>query len=309
MAATDGFLSRSVALIRNFALDSYEEVQWTDASLADLLNTANAQVYEEMVSVSDPKVHYQRAEFDVDLVSGTDEYVYPANMRKLIRLYKENTDGDYQKEILLAAPNSNLPGMVMMGTDRGFKIVPVPQSNSNDWILEYIPGVTPFLWQGLQKVEGGGYPTPTTTSFGVDTTFAYGSFIDQTDYYVNSYIRFISGTEKESVRRITGQVLRSHSTTKAQLTITPALTNAPVAGDIIEVLPCLKPPFDKAIAWRVVMTMKAADADQRHYLTAKTEYDSLMRTVMNREADLQARVGPSITEDWLDGEDYGYTLI
>ena len=309
MAATDGFLSRAIEHIRDFSLDTYEEVQWTGAKLSDLLNTANALVYEEMVSVSDPKINYQRAEFDVDIVSGTDEYSYPGNMRKLLRLYKEDSQGDYQKEVLPAAPNSNLPGMVMMGTDRGLKIVPVPQSNSDDWILEYIPGVTPFLWQGLQKVEGGGYPTPTTTSFGVDTTFAYGSFIDQTDYYVNSYIRFISGTEKESVRRITGQVLRSHPTTKAQLTITPALANAPVADTIIEVLPCLKPPFDKAIAWRVVMMMKAADADQRHYLTAKTEYDSLMRTVMNREADLQGRVGPSLTEDWLNTEDYGYAMI
>ena len=43
MAATDGFLSRAIEHIRDFSLDTYEEVQWTGAKLSDLLNTANAK--------------------------------------------------------------------------------------------------------------------------------------------------------------------------------------------------------------------------------------------------------------------------
>jgi hypothetical protein len=297
----DGFLTRSLEFIKNFAMDTYEEAQWQDTQLIDLINSANHEVFEELVSVSDPKAHFLLAEEALTIVADKDEYQWPNDMRKFISLVKEDASGNDQYEITMSDPASRLAGINV--TANGFKIVPMPKSGESGWKVKYIPRPPLFLWEGLHHATD----SPIGSTLNMSSAVTHGTFADQTNFYKNTFVRIVDGTQHSGdVFRITANTVAGYTTAGVvDLTVAPALTTAITGTPAMEIMPCVQIPFDKAIMWRVVMTMKASDADQRHYITAEREYHSIMRQLMNRWADVQGRHGPSMTDDYLEAWDYG----
>jgi len=281
--------------VRDFSMDTLDEVRWGFAKIVELLDTANALVYEELLSVSDPKSPMGFAEATATITANTQDYLYPGNFRKFIRFVQKNTTGDVISEILPTDISSGLSGIVLLDRSRGYRIVPIPTSTQTDWYLQYVGGVTPMLHYGTASAACGA----ATITFA--TTPTAGAISGDDGYYVNSYVKVNTATAGAGQkRRITGYLASSKVAT-----VSPAWTTTPTGTVTYEILPCLDYPWDKAIAWRACMMLKGSDADAQHYAMAEREYVSSMRSILAMHGDLQQRFGPVQGNEYNTPEDYG----
>lgn len=297
MAANDPFLQRAVAHVRNFAMDTLDAVRWSDADVVDLINNANALVHGEIVAATEPKTYMRFAEQDYTITASQEDYLFPGNMRRFLRMVEKDEDGRVVGEVPLTDYLSDLSGMVIMGRDRGFRITPRPLDTFQDKTLTlvYEAGVTPYLCYGTASAGA-----TSTITLAAPTGSQLGTLSTENDFYNNSYIRTLSGTGAGQTRRITDFV---GSTLVA--TVSPAWSTTPDNTTVFEIIPCLGPPLDMAIMWRACMAMKAADADMRHRASAREEYREIMREVLMQAADVQGRQGPTLSDDFLQHEDFG----
>lgn len=296
MATSDPFLERAIAHVRNFAMDTIDEVRFPKATIAELIDTANSLVFGEMLASCEPKTHFRLSEATISISSAADEYDWPANVRRYMDLIKKDSTGRIIDRYNLTSWNSGLPGIILLDEQRGFRIVPPPQNVSvESWTLVYEAGVTPYLCYGTAAAGGS-----TTITLANPTASQIGTLSVEDQFYTNSYIRIVSGTGAGQERRITGYV----GSTKVA-TVARAWGTNPDNTSVFEIMPCLKHPLDKAIMWRTAMMMKASDADRVHRLTAEEEFQAVMREVLMKVANRQSRVGPSMNSEFMELFDYG----
>lgn len=296
MAASDPFLVRAVAQIRGFAQDSIDQVRWPNPRLVELIDAANALVHGELLSCLEPKTHFRFAEASIAVSSSSEDYAWPANVRRFTRLVWKDSNGQIRRELPLTDYLSDLAGVIILDDLRGFRISPKPtNSEVETWTLVYEAGVTPQLCYGA--VESA---TAAGAVLAAPSSSQLGSLSLASDFYVNSYLKIVSGNGAGQVRRCTAW----NGTTRAA-TVAPAWSTQPDATSIYEWLPCVGYPLDQAIAWRVCMDLKSADGDYRHRETARSSYKELMREILMRIADRQGRTGPSLGSDYMCLFDYG----
>ncbi len=295
MAASDAFLVRAIAHIRQYAMDTIDEVRWPSASMIELIDTANALVFGEMLVANEPKTHFRLSESTITLQNGVSEYEWPANVRRFLDLIKRDSSGRISDQMKLTSYLSRLPGVIILDEQRGFSVYPPPVLGADEsWTLVYDAGVTPFLCYGAAAATGSG-----TTAIKLNTATA-GTLSSDEHFYDNSYVRIVSGTGIGQERRIT-----SYAGSTRIATVARAWTTVPDDTSVFEIMPCLKHPLDKAIMWRVVMMMKASDSDRMGREAARDEFEAIMREVLQKVANRQNRQGPSFSSDYMECFDYG----
>lgn len=300
--ALEAFLTRALSFCRDFASDVIDEVRWTDAKLLALIQEANADVHDELSASADPRSPFAWVQVPFTITDGQAEYAYPVNLRKFRRLLKYDTDGYFDREWMLTDPNGEAPGVILLSHRRGFRIRPTPDETASDWYLEYEAGASPYLAHGTIESTG----TTATNIVWKATGSDSGPLIFVNDYYVGQYLTVMhptAGGEKRETRLITDW----NATTKAW-TVTPALSAAPAEDDIWEIAPCLDPPGDAAILWRVVMTMKLASGDVEGFAAAEKAYQKCLTRAMRNNFDVNGQLGPAIAfeqADPLGQESYG----
>ena len=293
MPATDPFLTRAVANVQDFAQSTLDEVKWSAAKIVELLDVANVQLYEEILMASEPKTYSRFAEVSVSLVAGQEDYAFPGNFRRFKRMVQKNDNGRVVNEMLLTDYESDRPGIILFGKDRGYRITPTPSENS-DWTLVYEAGAVRALGFGSCPSAG----TTTTLKASAPTGSQLGILSTRTDFYANSYLRVVSGTGPVGeVVRCTGY---SYSAGVGTFTVSPAFSTAPQTNDVWEILPAVDYPLDKIIAWRAAMTLKASDTDVQARAAAREEYRDLLRSILGEAGDVQSRTGPSMGSDGMD---------
>lgn len=293
MAASEAFLRRAVDHVRLYAMETLDEAIWSEARVVEQIDTANALVFGEMYPVKETKTYPTFDEASVSLVTTTEDYNLPGNCRQLLRLVHKDSDGHVDREILPTDLLSELPGMVIFGRNRGFRLRPKPSANET-WVAQYLAGPTPYLHYGTAQTNAD------TSKIILASSATLGSIAVEDDFYINSWVRIISGTGAGQKRRITDYV----GSTKTA-TVSPAWATAPTNDSVYEILPCLDHPLDKAIMWRAVMMLKAADSDVKHRLSAEAEYRAILRDVLGQESDVSGRTGPTIMDSFLTEEAYG----
>ena len=299
--ALQSFITRGLSFCRDFASDVIDEVRWTDAKLVELLQDANDEVFQELVQGSDPRVPFGWTRIPFTITSGQAEYAYPANFRRFRRLLEYDADGFNEREWMLASPDNDLPGVILLPRRRGFLIRPTPDETSSDWYLEYEAGASPYLAYGT--VAAGGSATSVVWSA---TASDSGPLILVDDYYIGQYLTVMlltAGSERRETRLITDW----NKTTKTW-TVSPAFSIAPAAADTWEIAPCLDPPEDMAIFWRVVMTMMVARGDAAGFTAAEQAYRKALTRAMRKTFDVNGQLGPAIAfeqADRLGQERYG----
>jgi len=293
VAATDPFLSRAVDKVRDFTQSTLDEVKWTASKLVELVDAANVQLYEEILMAGEPKSYPRFAELAVSLVAGQEDYPFPGNFRRFKRMVQKDDNGRIINEILLTDYESDRPGMIIFGKDRGYRITPPPTENS-DWTLVYEAGAVRALGYGSCPSAG----TTTTLKASAPTGSELGILSTRADYYANCYLRVVSGTGPVGeIVRCTGY---SYAAGVGTFTVTPAFSTAPQTSDVWEILPCVDYPMDTAIMLRAGMSVISGNADAQWRNVLMQEYRDLLRTILGEAADVQSRVGPSMGSDGLD---------
>ena len=304
MSVTDPFLVRAVDHVRRYSQDTLDEVRWPASSIAELIDTANGLVLEYMLENQEPKSLFRLSESTVSVVAGTEDYVYPGNFRRFLRLVKKDSNGNISKEILPCTYLADSSGVLLFDKSRGFRLTPKPTS-SEDFTLVYEPGVVPYLAFG--RCNSGSSTTSVilsqpvssyTTDYDTGELGALG-LIDQ--FYTNSYLWIKQRSSGLiAIARVTGWTASSLTATVAS-----ALPFTPASGDLYQIMPCLDHPFDKAIMWRAVMMMKAADGDRTHRQTAEAEFRAILTEVMEQQASLSGRFGPTMDCSFMEDWDFG----
>lgn len=295
MAASDPFLERAIARIRDFAMDTIDEVRYPAASIVELIDTANALVFGEMLACAEPKTRFRFAESTIAISSAAEDYDWPGNVRKFVRLVKKDSLGRITNEYQLTDYLSDLPGIIILDEQRGFRVTPPPaNAQAEDWTLAYEAGVTPYLCYG--NVQSA---TATTAVLTAPSGSQLGTLSIDEQFYTNSYVRIVSGTGAGQERRILNYAGSTRTITVKTWSVNPT------GSSIYEIMPCLKHPLDKAIMWRAAMMMKAGDADLRHRQSAQLEFNDTMREILTRVSGRQGRQGPSLGDDYMELFDYG----
>jgi hypothetical protein len=178
--------------------------------------------------------------------------------------------------------------------DRRYRLYPIPSVTDADWVLQYILDAPPTLFTFTPTD-----PSDEASELTVDTT-TEGTIDPTPGIYNGHYLRIVESgkTGHFGEHRITGW-------DGSKFTISPALPDDFTTSATVELVPGIDRPYDKAIMWKVVMDLKAADADPRHYNMASTAYRNLMRTILPRIGDKQGRFGPSMSDEYILPEDYG----
>lgn len=285
MAASDSFLVRAIHFIRKHSQDTVDAVRWDDDDLVQLVETANADIWDEILSSNEPNTLVRFLEADVTISDGVEDYPYPANFRRFVSLVKKDDDGDREKEIIPVSYQGLASGCVLM--DDRFRIQPIPNIVSDEtWKFAYVAGVPKFLCTGL--VSAGAASSVTLS------TATTGSLSAELDFYVGARINMLTGTSAGQIRTITGY------TTGKVATVDSNWTTNPVNADTYEILPCVDQPLDRVMMWRAVMEIRASDADVVALNSANAMYKRLMRQILLRSADRQQRFGKHFAQDGTD---------
>jgi len=293
MAATDAFLARALVLIRKFCQDTIDAVRWEDDDIAQLIDTANADVWEEILACTEPNTLAHLMEADVNIVVGQSDYDYPPNFRRMLALVHKDTDGNPDKEIMPVSLNGRRGGAILM--EQGFRLHPIP-AEADTFVMQYVPSVPEHLFYG--PITGS---EDATVSF---DTATLGTVSPADDFYNGAIVRVLTGAGAGQKRLVSDY---AGATQKA--TLKTAWTVKPSLGDVVEIMPCVAPPFDKAIMWRVVMEIKTSDSDLAALNAATGAYRSLMRQVLQRVADRSERIGPAFHEDGLDADSWASHIL
>jgi len=299
--ALQSFITRALSFCRDYASDVIDEVRWTDAKLLEMLQDANDEVHQELAQASDPRAPFGWIQIPFTITDGQAEYAYPANFRRFRRLLEYDADGLSEREWMLTSPDGDKPGVILLARRRGFRIRPTPDETSSDWKLEYEAGASPYLAYGVVKTGS------TATSVICDTVASdSGPLILVDDFYVGQYLTVMlltAGSERRETRLITDW----NKTTKTW-TVTPAFSVTPAAADTWEIAPCLDPPEDHAIFWRVVMNMMVARGDAAGFTAADAAYKKSLTRAMRKTFDVNGQLGPAIAfeqADLMGQESYG----
>ncbi len=298
--AVSPFITRALEFCRDFAGDVIDEVRWTDSKLIDLLQEANAEVHGELAASSDPRCPFGWIRVPFEVERGKAEYSYPVNLRRFRRLVRYDPEGWVVGEWLLTDPMNDRPGVVLLSQRRGMLIRPVPNQSASDWYLEYEAGASPFLAHG--EIDSG---TSTSSSI-VAGAVSLGTLIKTDDYYIGQFLTVMRESSSDSKRET--RLITDWNGSNSTWTISPEISWTPSEGDSWEVSPCLDPPEDLAIMWRVVMTMKLAAGDSEGFAAAERAYQKCLTRAVRRNFDLNGQMGPAMAfeqADMLGQESYG----